>query len=290
MTDISRTPQSWWKQSLPSFVPVPSSEQFYEDVAQLRKVPYGQRPTSGLLKDKDLLVQFALVVESMGLDKHKAGKFCRLFKLVTSYEQFRNKVQVDRKSLSESLSVILDEFENERMLEEVRRVLLPTKEVTLSVAQKQGYMLLEVLERERTRALARYEAAERDLQQKLRLLRAERDEFGRQLATVIPAWEQVRRCRDTTLSRIEREALVSRFESSSDLKARYTVESYLATARANKVQQAEREVYGNFRRLGSETNVISQVQEAVTRASGSRPLVPAAEGAAPGVSDDFAPE
>jgi hypothetical protein len=290
MTDISRTPQPWWRQSLPGFVPSPSSDIFYEEVAQLRKLPYGQRPTSGLLKDKDLLVAFALVVESMGLDKHKAGKFCRLFKLVNSYEQFRMKVQVDHKSLSESLSVILDEFENERMLEEVRRVLLPTKEVTLTPAQKQGYQLLEVLERERTRALERYEVAERDLQSKLRLLRAERDEFGRQLATVIPAWDQVRRCRDSTLSRIEREALVNRFETSSDLKARYTIESYLATARANKVQQAEREVYGNFRRLGNEANVIGQVQEAVSRASGPRPLTGAAQGQAPGVFDDIAPE
>jgi hypothetical protein len=268
MTDISKTSAPWWESSLPPFASPPQRDEFYDDVATLRCEKYGARPTAGLLKGKDLLVSFCLVVESMGLDKHAAGKFCRLFKLVASYDQFKAKVAEGLRPLATDLLFVLDHFEKDDQMEMIRQALLPTRAVKLSTPQIQGYNLLQVLERDRQRVLADYEGKERSLQRQLRELRAERDEFGRQLAIVIPQWANVKRARDTTVSRIEREGLVARFEASKDLQSRYTLEGYLATARANKVQDVEQQTYDSFRRLDTASVVHARVQEARARAAG----------------------
>jgi len=289
MTDISRTAAPWWEPCVPTFVALPPREEFYNLVSELRKVPYGRRPTSTVLGERAMLVRFVLVVESMGLDKHNAGKFCRLFKLVRSMDEWNSKVPEADRSLGTDLAAALDSFEDFTRLERIRNALLPTREVVLSPAQVQGYQLLQALERARGEVLADFDAEERDILRSLKALRTRRDEFGRQLMVTIPQWSEVRRSRDTTLSRVEREALVNRFESSIDLRARYTQESYLATARANKVQAAERAVYDGFRRLGNETTVRRRVREALLAAAPAAGDLPGGDGEAGHGLVDIAP-
>jgi hypothetical protein len=258
-------------------------------VSNLRKIKYSERSSADFLKDKNLLVRFCLVADSLGLDKHSAGKFCRLFKLVNTFDEFKSKVPQEAKAFSDDLQFILENFERPALLETVRMSLLPTKTVTLTPAQKQGYNLLQALETARQDVLGEYDARERQLTAQIKKLRQERDEFGRQLAHVIPQWGQVRRARDTTLSAIEREGLVGRHEASDDLRARYTVEGYLATARANKVQEAERATYDGFRRLDSEASVRARVLKARDAAAGQ--AAPTAGSVEEGQSDplQFAP-
>jgi hypothetical protein len=287
---IERTAQPWWQASLPTFANPPDRRAFYQTVASLRQLGYSERPEAQILEPFNVLVSFCLLVEALGLDKDKAGRFVRIFKLVHSMNEFGEKVPQEDRPLGTDLNLILDSFEDTVRLERIRQRLLPTKEKMLNPHQKEGYQLLQILEDERTSQLRGFDEQERALLAQLKSVRAARDEFGRQLTTLCPAWGQLKSARQTNLSSVERSALVQRYEGSVELKARFTVESYLATARANKVQASERGVYELFRRFRDESGVRTLVRRARDLAGGQAPpVVPAKAGQGDDPLDEIAP-
>jgi len=82
----------------------------------------------------------------------------------------------------------------------------------LSAEQIEGLGLLQVLEKARTSALADYQREEDALMSQLKKLRAEREEFGVQLRTLVPEWGNILKARRTRLTQVERIDLLNNFE------------------------------------------------------------------------------
>lgn len=231
-------------------------------VRDIRGSPYGERRArSEEIKDQDMLVKYAVWVEAAALDKDDAAFVCRILKLVHSMDEFLIRAPQDFRGVYLTLTSIQELASDLTRREKLREALVPRKEQVLTVEQRQGYLLLQALEAERKSVLGDFDQEERRLLESLRALRRARDNFGSGLTRLIPQWGNVHHARDVKLTTIEREGLVSRFNESVDLQQRYTLEAYLAAARANKIAQSERSYYDSFRGLSSEANIRRLVRQ-----------------------------
>lgn len=291
MSDFTDTINPWWEKSHPTFVPILSRSDFYSLVTELRSTPYGSR----VEKIKAMVGQhpvnlFEVSVEVMGLDKQAAGKFLRLLRLVKSFDDYRAKAPDAHKSMFDQVGTMLDAFSIDTLVEGIRSNLIPRRERFLSPAEQAGYNNLLAIEDERKKVLREYEAREAKLTEELRRLRVDRDEFGRQIASLIPPWRDIKSARDKSLTAQERTTLVARWETTADLQQRYTIEAYLSAARANKSQLAEKSVYESFLAVGSSDDCRGRVRRAESRANTQSPEIQGSDSpsAAPAV-DEIAP-
>lgn len=257
---IENVSEPWWVASLPAFTEPPSRDGFYQILAAVRSKSYLDRVKYVSTLDIQALVKFAVLTEALGLDKSLAGKFIRLFKLVKSVEDFKNKVDTKYKSLVDNVDDMFNTYERRELVDQIRMSLLPKKEQKLTDAQKAGYAALEALDKARVAVNAEYEAEEKALAEQLRAVRARRDDFNTKLLTVFTGWANIKKSRKLTLTHLERQGLMTRYESNVELQNRYTVEGYLAAARANKIALTERSYYDSFRGLGTETEITRRVR------------------------------
>jgi hypothetical protein len=291
MSDFTDTIAPWWEKAHPTFLTKLSREDFYGMVSELRTTPFSARIDKiRVMTDHNTVIQFELAVEVSGLDKQAAGKFLRLLKLVKSHEDFKAKAPERFRSVFDQVTTMVDLFSQDVEVEAIRQALIPRRERFLSSAEQAGYLNLQAIEDERKLVLREYEAAERELAEKLRQLRVERDEFGRQMSALIPPWRDIKAARDSSLTNQERTSLVSRWESAPELRERYTIEAYLAAARANKSQLSEKKVYESFLGVGSENDCRERVRSAKSRALAKHsPVEGGAGGGGPPPIDNIAP-
>ncbi|SAM84423.1 uncharacterized protein UBRO_05674 [Ustilago bromivora] len=149
-------------------------------VAALKGHKYSQRAAAVVSQHEDVLVQLCLLVDAIGLDRKSASKFVRLFKLVHSMDEFKNRVVEGDREVATSIVNILDVYEDSARIVKIRRSLIPVRKRTLTEAQRAGYQLLQTFERARSSQLESYAAEEKLLIEQLKALRSERDEFSRQ--------------------------------------------------------------------------------------------------------------
>ncbi|KAJ1024362.1 hypothetical protein NDA18_004531 [Ustilago nuda] len=127
MTDIGGVPAPWWERSLPPWVDRPDISSFYEMVAALKGYPYNQRTAAVVSQHDDVLVQLCLLVDAIGLDRKSASKFVRLFKLVHSMDEFKNRVVEGNREVATSIANILDVYEDSARIVEIRKSLIPVR-------------------------------------------------------------------------------------------------------------------------------------------------------------------
>jgi hypothetical protein len=267
-TSIEASLLPWWQVSLPTWVERPSVEDFYKKVSEQRVKAF---PDRGRLEDPSLhfLVRVCVVGESLGLDKRSMGKFLRLFKFVKGFEDFRNKVSERYHRLTSDMTFVLTHFENEEWINEMRRNLIPRRSINLDDAQKIGYNFLQEVEAKRKSVNKEFDEKEKALYEQLKEIRREKSLFNEFIGTNFPAWRDIKKVRKLNLNVEERNSVVQAWETRPGVKERYTLDGYLAIAKANKIALAEKERYyacSDYAKKNTADDVIAKARtEAATQ-------------------------
>jgi len=131
-----------------------------------------------------------------------------------------------------------------------------------------GYQILVAFEEARKTARRRMGAEEQVLMDKLKETRQQIERFDREIHALIPTLKAIHESRSTQLTMVEREQAAAKWNTSVELKCRFTQDGYVMAVRGNKAMNAERALYSSFR---VEDGGIACVQMAYKRATGAVP-------------------
>jgi hypothetical protein len=156
----------------------------------------------------------------------------------------------------------------------LREPWVPKWEVELSPAEQTGYQILVAIEEERKTARRRMDAKVQVLMDKLKETRQQIERFDREIHALIPTLKAIHESRSTQLTMVEREQAAAKWNTSVELKCRFTQDGYVMAVRGNKAMNAERALYSSFRVEVGKAGGIACVQMAYKRATGAVPPAP----------------
>jgi len=317
---------AWWRASKPDWIWEPNGDDFYDHVRYLRAKPLetrreaiqaivdefrpgdeGDESARGTaLDDMNLwFYGFWLAVEAgVFLDKKRGGKFLTMFKDFSSFEKPRKLLVIAGGRYGQLLESIADPgslalpgwMEDADAYGSVRLILFPPKPSNLTEEQEEGFKAIEQYEKERKSVEASFTEYEEKLLEELRALRNAREKVRRELKSLAPQYDGLKKARATKLTYNQKVEASRRYQETPDLKNDYTEEGYIALVQDNVARRAEREVYKIFRLTGGVRAIqaakdrakvlIGQLKNGVVQGTrdGPQDEVPVAQGG--GLSDE----